>query len=432
MNGRRVAFLVSTLLLAAPLFAGTATVKLISYQNFLNAPNSQTFTLQVQPFTGSSNCSSGGGATSVVNGVGNSGYPIDVAPGNSVRLTVGTSVPAYSDQNGYFVSWGFDPGDATVLSTVTFVNTETICVGGFTGAHEYHARFYAGIELLDDCGNERMTWAPGETIHIKVSGGVTFNAEQLRLFTSGGSLNECGYMPAPGYVYVTSDPFTFDYTLPASDAEIPAACTSSGTQHITGNWRAGVIDSSCGCLRNQINFTVANDAPAQTPCSLSCPDDITVSNDPGACGANVTFTAPAGATCDALSGAFFPVGTTTVTCTAGALSCDFDVTVNDVEAPSVGAISASPNVLWPPSHQMVDVNIAYSGTDNCGPASCTITSIMSNEPDPTDYQIVDAHTVRLRAERLGTGGGRVYTITVNCGGSTGQVTVTVPHSQKKK
>jgi hypothetical protein len=428
---RFAAFLVLALLVAAPVWAGTATVRLISYQNFLNAPNSQTFTLQVQPFTGSTDCSSGGGAVSMVNGVGNSGYAIDVTAGNSVRLTVGTSSPAYSDQNGHFVGWGFDPADATVLSTVTFVTTETICVGGFTGAHEYDARFYAGIELLDDCGNPRSTWAPGETMHIRVSGGLTFNPEQLRLFTSGGSVNECSFMPSPGYVHVSSDPFDFDYTLPSSDADIPPACSSSGTQHIAGGWRAGVIDSSCGCLRNQINFTVANDAPAQPPCSITCPDDMTVDNDPGECGAHVSFTPPAGSTCDATSGAFFAVGTTTVTCTAGALTCNFDVTVNDAEPPSVSTLTASPNTLWPPNHTMVDVTLTYSGTDNCGSVACSITSITNNETGTADAEIVDAHHIRLRADRLGTGTGRTYTITVNCGGATSTATVTVPHSRKK-
>jgi hypothetical protein len=112
----------------------------------------------------------------------------------------------------------------------------------------------------------------------------------------------------------------------------------------------------------------------------------------------VTFAAPAGSTCDALSGAFFPVGTTIVTCTAGALSCSFDVTVNDVEAPSVGASTAPPNVLWPPNNRMVDVTLSYSGTDNCGPASCSIVSVTRNESGVADdAQIVDAHHVRLRA-----------------------------------
>ena len=50
-------------------------------------------------------------------------------------------------------------------------------------------------------------------------------------------------------------------------------------------------------------------------------------------------------------------------------------------------------------------------------------------------QIVDAHHVRLRAERSGTGNGRVYTITITCkdsaqNSSTKATTVVVPLSQK--
>jgi len=47
--------------------------------------------------------------------------------------------------------------------------------------------------------------------------------------------------------------------------------------------------------------------------------------------------------------------------------------------------------------------------------------------------VVDAHHVQLRAERLGTGSGRIYTITITCtnaAGSTSEsVTVLVPHDQ---
>lgn len=439
MNGRRLGALVAFLFLAAaPLSAGTATVKLTNYINYFNTPNSQTFTLQAQAFT-SSDCTTGAGAISTVNGVDSvTGTVVNVAPGNSVMFTVDPGSPyAMSDQNGYFVSWGFDPADPDVNATITYQpgDGRAICVGGFEGAHEYHARFYAGIQLLDECGNERTTWAPGETVNISVHGGLVFNVEPLRLLAAGGSVNECTFLPeAPLYatVHVTSDPFVYPFTLPDSDADIPnPGCTGSGTQHITGNWRVVVYDSACGCNRNQFNFTVANDAPPQPPCAIVCPDDVTVSNDPGECGANVTFDAPAGATCDFLSGAFFPIGTTTVTCTSGPLTCDFDVTVTDDEGPSVGAVTASPSVLWPPNNKMVDVTLAYTGSDNCGPVACTIASVTSNESISGDHEIVDAHHVRLRAERDGSGSGRTYTITVDCGGATSQVTVFVPHSQKK-
>ncbi len=84
----------------------------------------------------------------------------------------------------------------------------------------------------------------------------------------------------------------------------------------------------------------------------------------------------------------------------------------DIENPSVDKTS-----LWPPNHQMQDVTVNY----DVGCASCSL-SVSSNEPingtgdgdtDP-DWEIVDAHHVRLRAERAATGTGRIYTITITC------------------
>jgi hypothetical protein len=52
----------------------------------------------------------------------------------------------------------------------------------------------------------------------------------------------------------------------------------------------------------------------------------------------------------------------------------------------------------------------------------------------SDWEITGPLTVDLRAERAGTGSGRIYTITVECRDasgnvSTGTVQVTVPHDQ---
>jgi len=186
------------------------------------------------------------------------------------------------------------------------------------------------------------------------------------------------------------------------------------------------------------------------PCTLTCPADITQGNDPGQCGAVVTYSPPSTSgfcgtvTCTPASGSFFPVGTTSVTCTSTTeASCSFNVTVNDTEPPNITSPSVDPSVLWPPNHRMVNVTVSYDVTDNCPlpPNSCTL-SVTSNEPvngtgdgdTSPDWIVLDDHHVQLRAERAGNGNGRIYTITITCidsGGnsSSESVTVTVPHDR---
>lgn len=92
---------------------------------------------------------------------------------------------------------------------------------------------------------------------------------------------------------------------------------------------------------------------------------------------------------------------------------------------------------------MVNVAVNYSVEDHCGPVNLSL-SVKSNEPingtgegdGAPDWQVVNAHLVRLRSERGGKGNGRVYTITITATDSAGQltskaVTVSVPKNQKK-
>jgi hypothetical protein len=96
--------------------------------------------------------------------------------------------------------------------------------------------------------------------------------------------------------------------------------------------------------------------------------------------------------------------------------------------------------LWPPNHKMRDVTISYNTADTCNSgtgATCTIV-VSSNEPsnpaDP-DWVIVDAHHIRLRADRAGNGNGRIYTITITCTDASGNssqktLNVQVPHDSR--
>ncbi len=110
--------------------------------------------------------------------------------------------------------------------------------------------------------------------------------------------------------------------------------------------------------------------------------------------------------------------------------------VADTTAPIIENVSVSTAVLSPPNHKMRDVAVRYVVTDNVDANPVVTLSVASNEPEngngdgntESDFEVVDAHHVRLRAERSGKGGGRVYTITITAtdnSGNTATKTVTV-------
>jgi hypothetical protein len=109
----------------------------------------------------------------------------------------------------------------------------------------------------------------------------------------------------------------------------------------------------------------------------------------------------------------------------------FVTKIGNACAIAIGGASANPSVLWPPNHKLVKVTVDYTATDPCG-VTCSL-SVASNEGSTSDWVVVDAHHVLLRAERAGGGSGRTYTVTITCsdtnGSSSVPVTVSVPHDQ---
>ena len=88
----------------------------------------------------------------------------------------------------------------------------------------------------------------------------------------------------------------------------------------------------------------------------------------------------------------------------------------DVTAPFVAAVTATPDSLWPPKHQLVDVSVNVTASDDSNePPSCQIAGITSSDPDSGtgdgdtsgDAVITGAFSAKLRAERSG-GRERVY------------------------
>jgi hypothetical protein len=187
-----------------------------------------------------------------------------------------------------------------------------------------------------------------------------------------------------------------------------------------------------------------------TPPKIACPDVVPATAPPGACNAVVNYTVTGSdnggmvtVQCEPVSGSLFDQGLTLVQCTAtdvsgNVTSCSFHVSVADNEAPTLTGGSVDLPALWPPNHTLRLVTVSYTVSDNC--SVTPFLSVTSNEPDngsgdgdrASDMEVVDAHHVRLRAERAGTGNGRVYTITIHAvdpsgNSSSKSLAVNVPH-----
>jgi CSLREA domain-containing protein len=103
----------------------------------------------------------------------------------------------------------------------------------------------------------------------------------------------------------------------------------------------------------------------------------------------------------------------------GSDSATVTVTVKD-SIPPVITLHVTTGLLWPPNHDLVNVGLSVSITDNSGSVQSSSIAVFSNEDDVApaagdespDAKDIAAGTLRLRAERSGSGAGRFYLIVV--------------------
>jgi hypothetical protein len=248
---------------------------------------------------------------------------------------------------------------------------------------------------------------------------------------AGVSINNGSFDPDGGPVTLSQTP-PGPYPLGATSVTLTA--TDSDGLFGTCSAVITVQDNQPPVLSNvPAPITVECTAPAGTPVTVPLPtatDNCTI--------VTVVSDAPA----------VFPLGKTTVTFTAtdgsgNTAKTTTTVMVIDTTPPTIKSVTATPNVLWPPNHKMVPVSATVDVSDICDlTPTCKIVSVTSNEPvedkgdgkTAPDWQIVGDLSVNLRAERSGTGNGRVYTLAVQCtdasnNSSTARTTVSVPHNR---
>jgi hypothetical protein len=114
----------------------------------------------------------------------------------------------------------------------------------------------------------------------------------------------------------------------------------------------------------------------------------------------------------------------------------------DMTPPVLGGLPAAGCTLWPPDHRLVHVAAVTASDARSGlVAGAPTVTATSSEPevgagagDLAPDVVISGGAVQVRAERAGTGHGRVYTITTSAGDRAGNLarvtaTCTVPHDR---
>ena len=223
-------------------------------------------------------------------------------------------------------------------------------------------------------------------------------------------------------------------TFPLGTTTVTCSATDGATNVASGSFTVTVRDTFAPTITVPANISVEETGPAGTPVTYvaTATDLVSVSLVP---------------VCAPASGTTFPLGTTTVACTAtdgagNAASKSFTVTVRDTIAPTV-TVAVNPTSIWSPNGAMVPVTVSGSALD-AGSGVANVTYAVVDEykqvqPGGVITPAADGTysvAVMLQASRKGSDkNGRTYTITVTATDRVGlkrsvsQTIVAVEHNQ---
>jgi probable extracellular repeat, HAF family/probable extracellular repeat, HAF family/probable extracellular repeat, HAF family/probable extracellular repeat, HAF family len=416
---------------------------------------------------------------------------------NGTMTSIGTLGGDYSkglaiNANSQIVGQAYTPGNIGAHAFLYSGGRMTDLEGLGNNYSSAMAINSSGTQIVGNSGNSAFLYTNGQMLNLNllIPPGTGWSlyagvaVDDTGLIAGYGILNGTSHAflltpsktPDGPPLVITAPP---NVALPASGPSCNAFVSDATLGHATATdnchcvtiTRNGVPSGNLFPLGTTIVTYTASDGHGNTASAtqrVSITDSV-----PPVIGANPPITATAGAGCVAsLSitpptvtdncgsatvngvrsdaqplGAPYPLGATTITWTATDGNSNTATARQTVSVsappPVLGGASASPNVLWPPNHKMTNVTVNYTVTGGCSSTNCTISSITSNEPvngtgdgdASPDWTLVDNHHLQLRAERSGTGSGRVYTITITCSDSFGHATtknvlVTVPLNQK--
>jgi hypothetical protein len=302
----------------------------------------------------------------------------------------------------------------------------------------------SGAELTFDSGGASCNYASGAVLPVGTTTVTCTVGGATDSFTVVVTDTRPPVLTLPSNLTTASHTVTFAASaLDNIDGPIVPVCEpASGSSFPDGVTTVECVatDSHANSAAGTFTVTVSVAPPV-----LHLPADVT-REATGAGGSVVTYTATAdGGTiqCSPVSGALFPLGTTTVQCSAtnpsGTSTGSFHVSVVDTTPPTVISTIPSESTLWPPNHKLHGISIGVMASDAVDPDPVShIVSVSSNQPKGSgapDWVITGALTVELRAERTAALGPRIYTIGVATSDSSGgttlsSCTVTVPHDNQ--
>jgi hypothetical protein len=361
-------------------------------------------------------------------------FPFDAyAFNNAASLDPGTSAAAQTAISGWSAAGGVD-GPEGQLYALHKIATDS-AIGWRSGSSRFLVWFG------DAPGHDPVCSAiSGEAADITTSSVATELAAAditvIAISTPTGYPDGLNDNAATGGDYISA---CGSPAVVTGQANTITAAT--GGTHLVAASSDDVADLILDALQN-LPVTVTFDAS-------TCAPDLSVSMNP---------TSASGTSGDTFN--FSETITVSSTATPGVKTCVVQFLVNGTAAPEFAqqvsitvpqpnqppvcsTVTAGPN-LWPPNHKLVPITLTGASDPDGDPITLTITGVTQDEPlnglgdgDTSPDAVLTGGALQLRAERSGTGDGRVYriafTVADDEGAScTGVATVGVPHDQGKK